>query len=120
MGKEGFESLKVWKKAKELAVLIYQTTEKGSFARDYGLRDQIRRSAVSIASNIAEGDERGTDKEAVRFFFIAKGSLAELRTQLIISHEIGYIQQDVYQKLDHDYKILARQIGSLIKARKAS
>ena len=84
MGK-GFEELKVWQKAKDLAVLIYKITSDGKLSKDFGLRDQIRRSAVSIASNIAEGDERETDKESVRFFYIAKGSLAELRTQLMIA-----------------------------------
>lgn len=75
MGREGFKELKVWQKAKDLAVDIYRLTTEGELNSDYGLRDQIRRSAISIASNIAEGDERDTDKESVRFFYIAKGSL---------------------------------------------
>ena len=77
MGKKGFRELIVWQKAKDLAVTIYRVSEEGALSRDYGLRDQIRRSAVSVASNLAEGDERDTDKESVRFFYIAKGSLAE-------------------------------------------
>jgi four helix bundle protein len=81
MGKKGFKDLVVWQKAKDLAVIIYRISNKTLLSKDFSLRDQIRRSAVSIASNIAEGDERDTDKESVRFFFIAKGSLAELRTQ---------------------------------------
>ena len=68
MGKEGFKELKVWQKAKDLAVDIYKLTMQGEISKDFGLRDQIRRSAVSVASNIAEGDERDTDKESVRFF----------------------------------------------------
>ena len=78
----GFKNLKIWQIAKDLSVRIYQLTSNSKFSRDYGLKDQIRKSAVSVASNIAEGDERGSNKEAVRFFFIAKGSLAEVRTQL--------------------------------------
>jgi four helix bundle protein len=80
MGKEGFRGLVVWQKAKKLAVRIYKISNEGLLGKDFGFRDQIRRSAVSIPSNIAEGDERGTDKESIRFFYIAKGSLAELRT----------------------------------------
>ncbi len=84
MGEGGFRNLMVWKKSKDLAVYIYKLTNTGSFSKDFGLRDQIRRAAVSIPSNIAEGDERDTNKESVRFLYIAKGSLAELLTQLEI------------------------------------
>jgi four helix bundle protein len=76
MDKRGFRGLQVWQLSKDLAVYIYNITNSGSFRRDVGLREQIRRAAVSISSNIAEGDERNTNKEVVRFFYIAKGSLA--------------------------------------------
>jgi four helix bundle protein len=89
----GFRELKVWQKAKELAVQIYKVTQGGPFSKDYGFKDQIRRASVSVPSNIAEGDERGSNKEAVRFFYIAKGSLAELQTQLEIAHEIAYLDE---------------------------
>ncbi len=82
----GFRQLNVWQRSKKLAVEIYRLTQTERFSRDFGLRDQIRRAAVSIPSNAAEGDERGTNREAVRFFYIAKGSLAELETQLEIAH----------------------------------
>lgn len=62
MGRDGFEDLKVWQKSKDLAVQIYKITEQGMFGKDYGLRDQVRRSSVSIPGNIAESDERDTDK----------------------------------------------------------
>ena len=78
----GFRDLNVWQKSKGLAVTIYRITQEGEFSRDFGFRDQIRRAAVSVPSNIAEGDERGTNKDAIRFFYISKGSLAELQTQL--------------------------------------
>jgi len=117
LGKEGFKSLEVWPEAKRLAVEIYQLTEHGKFLKDYGLRDQIRRAAVSVASNIAEGDERNTDKEAVHFFYIAKGSIAEIRTQLQIAQEIGYLDNVRYEKLDEEYKILGKRIGRLIVTR---
>lgn len=113
----GFQELKVWQLSKELAVSIYKITNEKKFKSDFGLTDQIRRAAISIPSNIAEGDERGTNKEAVRFLFIAKGSLAELRTQLIIAHEIGYIDLEVLKDMDEQCQTLGKMIGSLIKAR---
>jgi four helix bundle protein len=118
MGKDGFKELVVWQKAKDLAVSICRISDEGALARDFGLRDQIRRSAVSIPSNLAEGDERDTDKEAVRFFYIAKGSLAELRTQLQIAFEIGYLKRDFFENFDKEYRQLGKMIGALIKARK--
>lgn len=113
----GFRNLKVWQESKQLAVDIYKLTESGKLQKDFSLRDQIRRSAVSIPSNIAEGDERSTDKEAVRFFYIAKGSLAELRTQLEIASDIGYLAEDEYLSLDKQCQQIGRMLGSLIKAR---
>jgi len=79
----------------------------------------MRRSAVSIASNLAEGDERDTDKESVRFFYIAKGSLAELRTQIGIAYEIGYIKKQLYESIEAECITLGKMIGALIKKRRA-
>lgn len=117
MGKKGFKDLIVWQKAKDLAILVYKASEDGALSRDYGLKDQIRRSAVSIASNIAEGDERDTDKESVHFFYIAKGSLAELRTQIQIACEIGYLEKQTYERLEANCVELGKMIGGLIKYR---
>jgi len=89
-----FRKLFVWQKAKDLSVNIYKLTNSGPFIKDFGLKDQVRRSSVSIPSNIAEGDNLDTDKQSIRHFFIARGSTAELRTQLIISLEIGYITDE--------------------------
>jgi four helix bundle protein len=75
MSNRGFRSLRVWQKSKDLAVYIYRTTSDEEFSRDYALRDQIRRAAVSISSNIAEGDELGTDKQSVRHFLCREGLL---------------------------------------------
>jgi len=113
----GFRELIVWQKSKELAVNIYRTTQKGIFNRDFGFRDQIRRAAVSIPSNIAEGDERGSNKDAVRFFYIAKGSLAELQTQIEIAFEIGYLNEKLMQELNDKCQTIGKMLGSLIKAR---
>jgi len=100
-----------------LAVYLYKLTAKGSFSRDFGLRDQIRRAAVSIPSNIAEGDERDTNKDSVRFLYIAKGSLAELLTQLEICKEIGYISNEEFLYLSEEYTKIAKMLGKLIKVR---
>jgi four helix bundle protein len=118
MGKKGFQDLIVWQKAKDLAVKIYKISMSGGLGQDFGLRDQIRRSAVSIASNLAEGDERGTDKESIRFFYIAKGSLAELRTQIQIAYEIGYFKGELYESIEAECHELGRMVGKLIKVRK--
>ena len=116
MGK-GFEDLQVWQKAKDLAVLIYKITSEGKIAKDFSLRDQMRRSAISIPSNIAEGDERDTDKESVRFFYISKGSLAELRTQIRIALEVGFLHKDEFAKIELDCSEIGKMLGGLIKHR---
>jgi four helix bundle protein len=116
MGK-GYKDLLVWQKARDLAVLIYSITNQGEFKKDYGLRDQVRRSAVSVPSNIAEGDERDTDKESVRFFFIAKGSLAELRTQMDIAYQVSYIDENVFLDIEEKAIQIGKMFGALIKSR---
>ena len=113
----GFRELKVWQRAKDLAIQIYKLTNSGDFSKDFGLRDQIRRAAVSVASNIAEGDERDTNKDAVRFLYMAKGSLAEVLTQIIIAKEIGYLQENNYISIMDECEAVGKMLGSLIKAR---
>jgi four helix bundle protein len=110
----GFHNLRVWQEAKALAVSVYRASES---LRDFALRDQIRRAAVSVPSNIAEGDERDTDKDGVRCFYIAKGSLAELRTQLEIASEVGALPDSTAKSLLETSASVARQLGALIKVR---
>ena len=117
MSRGGFKSLLVWQKAQDLAVQIYRSSQDGALARDFGLRDQMRRAAVSVASNIAEGDERDTDKEAVRFLFIAKGSVAELRSQLDHAVKIGSLGAETGSALDAQAEEVAKMLRGLIKAR---
>lgn len=81
------------------------------------MRDQIRRAAISIASNIAEGDERDTNKDSVRFLYIAKGSLAELLTQIVISKEIGYLSDEEFEYILEECEMIGKMLGKLIKAR---
>lgn len=83
-----FEDLRAWKKAKELALAVYKATEGGRFGRDFGLRDQIRRAAVSVMSNIAEGFDRYSRAEFRHFLSIARGSVSEVRSQLHLAHEL--------------------------------
>ena len=120
MGKGGFKELKVWQKGKGLAVYVYQVTNVGDFKNDYGLRDQIRRAAVSIPSNIAEGDERETDKEAVRYFYIAKGSSAEVLTQSIIAFEVGYIHKETFEAIEQRCTEISGMLSKLISVRSKS
>ena len=86
-----FENLEVWKRAKELSVSIYRSMAN---LKDFRFKDQITRSSLSIPSNIAEGMERSTEKEKARFLEIARGSAAELRTQIMIGIEIKYINKE--------------------------
>lgn len=117
MSKQGFKELMVWQRAKQLAVKVYLLTLDNALAKHYALADQIRRSSVSIPSNIAEGDERDTDKDSIRFFYMAKGSLAELVTQLEIAHEVGLISQQQTTPILTECAELGRMLGALIKAR---
>jgi four helix bundle protein len=120
MGENGFRDLQVWQLSKDLAVFIYSITNSGSFSKDLGLREQIRKAAVSIPSNIAEGDERNTNREAVRFFYIAKGSLAEVVMQTIILNEIGYLKEKEYNFILEHCNMIGKKLGKLLKVRNAS
>jgi four helix bundle protein len=113
-----FQKLRVWQIAKDLAVKIYKMTQKLEFSKDFGFKDQIQRSAVSIPSNISEGDELETDKQSIRHFYIAKGSAAELLTQIIIGQEIGYINNEEADLLIEECKIISVMLTRLIQARR--
>ena len=110
---EKFEDLIAWQKARELSKNIYRVTKVGEFLKDFGLRDQIRRASVSIMSNIAEGFERGGRSEFHQFLVIAKGSCAELRSQLYVASDAEYIDIGTFQNLDGLAKETSRLIGGL-------
>ena len=110
-----FENLQCWKNAKALAVELYQISNNGEFGKDFGFKDQVRRAAVSIASNIAEGKERETVAEFIRYLYIAKGSAGELKTQLLIAQDIGYVSQECAQDLRMKVEALSAMLGALIK-----
>lgn len=117
MSKLGFKELLVWQRSKNLAVSIYKLTSQGRLRNDFGLADQMRRSAVSVPSNIAEGDERSTDRDSVRFFYISKGSLAELITQLEIAKDVGLVEGADVDGLEKESVEIGKMLGALIKAR---
>ncbi len=112
-----FKRLRVWQDGIDLATKIYQLTRTAQFSRDFGLRDQIQRAGVSISSNIAEGDERKTDKEAIYFFNVAKGSAAEVITQLNIAYKIGYVDFETFQKLEDLAEKIRASLKNLIKSK---
>lgn len=107
---EHFEEILGWQKGRELCNPVYARTQQGSFARDFGLRDQIRRAAVSVISNIAEGFESQSNRTFTRYLYIAKGSAGEVRAQAYIALDEGYITQ---QQFDQIYA-LSEETGRLI------
>lgn len=110
-----FEQMDVWKRSSRLACEIYKLLAS---CKDYGFKDQITRSALSIPSNIAEGLERESDKDEARFLYYAKGSAGELVTQIYIGIEINYLDKNISLKLIKETKEVAAMIASLIIIRK--
>jgi four helix bundle protein len=110
---ERFEDLTAWRKARLLTKEIYRVTKQGAFSRDFGLSGQIQRAAVSIMSNIAEGFERRTPSEFHQFLTIAKGSCAELRSQLYVALDVGYLTPEDFDRLLQQAEEVARVIGGL-------
>ena len=110
---EKFEDLIAWQKARSLTAEIYRVTEIGKFARDFGLKSQIQRAAVSIMSNIAEGFDHHSRKEFHRFLGIALASAGELRSQLYVAIDVGYMTQQEFDPLMESARELARVIGGL-------
>lgn len=110
---ERFEDLIAWQKARQLTAEIYRITALGEFAGDFGLRDQIRRAAVSVMSNIAEGFDRASRSEFHQFLVIAKASCAEVRSQLYVALDAGYMNQETFDNLNGSTSELSRIIGGL-------
>jgi len=111
---ERFEELEVWKTAREITRLVYSESNRGEFARDWGLRDQMRRAAVSIMSNIAEGFESRTRPLFIDFLGRAKGSAGELRAQLYVALDAGYIDSAGFENLHPQAIKCSRQISNFI------
>ena len=112
-GIQRFEDLVAWQLAREVTREICFITRDGAFSRDYGLVDQMRRAAVSIMSNIAEGFERESEADRLRFYMIAKASCAELRSQLYIAFDVGYLDETAFDILRSKAERIARVIAGL-------
>ena len=109
-----FEDLDVWKRSSRLCVDIYKELAS---CKDFGFKDQITRSSLSVPSNIAEGYERGTNKDSNKFYYYAKGSCGELRTQIYIGIEIGYIKKEMGLQWKNEAEQLSKMLSALIKSR---
>ena len=112
---EKFEDIEAWQKARELTREIYRVTNRGAFAKDFGLRDQIRRASVSIMSNIAEGFGRGGNREFIQFLSMAKGSVSEVQAQLYVAVDAGYLTKDQFQQLNSLSQSTGNLIGGFIR-----
>jgi four helix bundle protein len=115
-----FEEIIAWQKARALNSELYLITDQGDFSKDYGLRDQIRRASISITSNIAEGFERETTKEFIRFLYIAKASSGEFRSQLYLAIDLKYISNNEFERLNFKVNEVSKLISGLIKYLKST
>ncbi len=113
---EKFEDLIAWQKARQLTKEVYSITKSGEFSKDFGLKEQIRRASVSVMSNIAEGFERGGRSEFHHFLVIAKGSCAELKSQLYVAFDAEYIDADLFKNLYDLASEVSRIVGGLRSA----
>ena len=111
---KNFEELEIWQEARRLTQAIYQLTKREKFSRDFSLRDQIQRAAVSVMSNIAEGFERGGNQEFVQFLYVAKASCGEVRSQLYVALDQGYIFKADSEESIVAFRRLSGMIGNLI------
>jgi four helix bundle protein len=111
-----YRQLAVWKRAYSLTAEIYRSTRPFPDSERYGLTAQMRRAAISIVSNIAEGSGRQTDREQVRFLRIARGSACELECQLLLSRDVGHLKPADWLILDSDCREVGRMLTGLIKS----
>ena len=113
-----WKNLNVWKKAHELVLEIYRVTASFPKSELYGLVDQLKRAAYSVAANIVEGQARDTTKEYIRFLFNARGSLEEVRYFLMLSGDLGFLSVEDYEKLEQGYRDVSKMVNGLIKSLK--
>lgn len=114
-----FKDLVIWQRAKELAILVYQVTKDFPKAEQFGMMSQIRRAAVSIPSNVAEGYARQHTGEFIQFLYTALGSAAELETQLIISRDLGYLKVEGFNKALGMLKEIQKMLNGLMNSLRA-
>ncbi|MFQ5961656.1 MAG: four helix bundle protein [Candidatus Methylomirabilales bacterium] len=109
-----FEELESWQTARAVVQLVYKASSNGDFSRDFALRDQIRRAAVSIMANIAEGISRRSNREFVQFLFMAKASASEAQSHMYVALDQGYLNQEEFRLVYAETDRCARQISALI------
>ena len=110
-----FKNLQVWKKSHQLTLAVYNETGNMPDSERFGLISQMRRAAVSVAANIAEGSGRGTDGEFMRFLQISAGSAAELEYHFLLASDLGYLSDDVYQGLNDQILEIQRMLAGLMR-----
>ncbi|OGW76367.1 MAG: four helix bundle protein [Nitrospirae bacterium RIFCSPHIGHO2_02_FULL_40_19] len=116
MEEKSFKKLTVWQKAYKFVLNIYKQTQKLPSSELYGLNSQIRRASVSILANIAEGSERQHKKEFEQFLSIARGSLAEVETYLMLAKDLGYFKEEDFIELEEQRKEIGRLLRGLYKS----
>lgn len=116
MRKYGFEKLNVWIDSKELALLIYKETKLFPTEEKYGLVSQMRRAAISVSSNIAEGSNRSTNKDQAYFYGMAYSSLMEVLSQVIISYELNYTSTEKYEQIRKEIEKVSNMLNALRKS----
>ena len=110
-----YKTLIVWQRAHKLVLAVYKTTDSFPVSERYGLTSQIRRAAVSIPANIAEGCSRGTDLDTAHFFQIGLGSAAELSYELLLARDLGFMPDDSYQSMVSEVEDISRMLNTLTK-----
>ncbi len=113
---QNFTDLNAWKQSHALSLLVYKLTEEFPARETYSLTDQMRRCAVSVSSNIAEGFSRHSKKEKIQFYYVAKGSLTELQNQLFLARDIGYTDTETFDDLYGDSNTVGKLISGLIRS----
>lgn len=109
-----FEDLPIYQKSKELCLLLYKN-QNPKYLKDFAFKDQLQRASISVLNNIAEGFERGSDKDFIKFLFYSKGSIGEVRSLLNIAVELGYIEKTEFEKLKNDCIEISKQLSNFIK-----
>lgn len=112
---KSFTELPIWQKAHQIALKTYEISNESKLSKDFALKDQMRRCAISISSNIAEGHDRGSKKQNCYFLYVAKASSAELRSQLFLAKDLNYIEIEKFSELEKSVCEINNMLGGFIK-----
>jgi four helix bundle protein len=116
---KSFTDLQVWQSSRRLALIIYKETKMFPESEKFGLVSQIRRAVISVSSNIAEGYGRSSSKDREHFYVMASGSLFELKSQIIISNDLGFLDTDIMDRILAEADITHKQINSLLRVHRS-